>query len=457
MNSGTVRNYPGGQKIGEFYRPLPWLIVLSLFSFNQFGVLDLLGVRAVVQGFMIPPVVILGFLLVFPHIRKLPQDKLIRYLFVMLIMFSAKQLEASMVWNIGFAIIVGAAILFCRSPFYERTFELLMVVLTVFSLMGMLQWVILQFYPDLVFDLAVFNGVYLNNTEATILTDSSSYGAPIFPAFRLLGLGTGELYEFGPLVLPRLRSFLHEPSLAVAYFALPGALALTYSGYLRKCGIVVLVFSLLTLAVSVLVLVPLAGLSFLVLKFRRGRYANLCIVAIAVTFYSAVYFLVPPFDTLATESGSAYFENSNFAASSEGLSDKALSNYKRLGFIAYGVSMALQHPIIGVVGIDLHAVLGMYLWSFVYGGIIGLVAVYVLFFRCFSLLRSAFQSTYGHGLSRWVPYVLICAIFIQAAIFNDYGFSVAYGLTMIALTYRRLEDVVRGTGNAGQIHARASE
>lgn len=422
---------------------LPFFVVVSLFSFNQFGLLDLLGVRGVVQFLVNIPAVVFSAAIILPHIRKLLRGVLIRYLIVMLIMFALKQLEISMVWNLLFALAVGGAVLVGRDYFYKKTLEILIITLTAFSLMGILQWIIIQFDPSVVFDLAVFNATYLNNTESTIFSDSSSYGTPNAPGLRLLGLATGELYEFGPLTFPRLRSFLHEPSLAVAYFTLPGALALTYPGYMKRCGLIILMFSLLTLAASVLVIVPLALIALVILRVRRSNYAILLPAAIAIVFYIAVYLFVPPFNTVDLAGSSTFLLDMDSAVGLEDATDKALSNYKRLGFIAYGIYRALEQPIVGVAGVDLHAVLGMYLWSAVYGGIVGLIAVYFLFSSLFLLLWKAFQLRRKHGFWEWIPYVLICAIFIEAICINDFGFSVAYGLTMIALTYRRLEDLVK--------------
>jgi len=93
------------------------------------------------------------------------------------------------------------------------------------------------------------------------------------------------------------------------------------------------------------------------------------------------------------------------------------------------------------VGVDLHSPLGLFAWSAVYGGALGCLVVFLLFSNLFKMLIQVFKHAYTESLFKAIPYVLIYAIFIEAAWFNDYGFSVGFGLTMIALTYRRLQEI----------------
>ena len=419
------------------YLILAFTITLSLFSFNQFCLFDLLGIREEVQILAVIPTILISSLIILPRISKLLREPLVAYLALMLAFISIKNIEISSSYNLIFSLIVGGIIIISPINFYEKLAKLIISVVFLFSLRGILQAIILMFNHDLTKDIALFSGTYLNSKENLFFADGA-YGTPTYPEFRILGLGDGGGTEFGPLYFTRLRSFLHEPSLMVAYFALPGALSLTFGGHWKKIGIIILIFTSLSGAWSAFILVPITLLSFLILRLRSIRYALLFPFAGGLFFYLMIYYFVPAFHPIQLDDSSTYLSGIDYVVGAE--SDKIASNAIRLGLISYAVEAYSQNPISGV-GVNLNAPLGLFVWSAVYGGTLGLLVFILFISKFFRMLSKAFQHAYSESLRQSIPYALIYAIFIEATWFNDYGFSVGFGLTMIALTYRRLYEV----------------
>lgn len=421
----------------SLYAILVFTITLSLFSFNQFGLFDLMGIRGEVQIIAVIPTILISLLIVLQRVKRLLHEPLVAYLALMLVFISIKNIETSLSYNLIFSLLVGGVIITSPINFYEKLAKLVISLVFLFSLMGILQATILMFNPELAKDIAMFGATYLNSKENLFFADGA-YGTPTYPEFRILGLGDGGVTEFGPLYFTRLRSFLHEPSLVVAYFALPGALSLTFIGYWKKIGITILIFTCLSGAWSAFILAPITLLSFLILRLRNARYALLFPFGGGLFFCLMVYHFVPTFHPLQLNDLSTYLYNINYVADAD--NNKAASTAIRLGLISYAIEAYYQNPILGI-GVNLNAPLGLFVWSAVYGGIIGLLAFSLFILKFFRMLSKAFQRTHNEGLSKSIPLALIYAIFIEAAYFNDYGFSVGFGLTMVALTYRRLYEM----------------
>ena len=144
--------------------------------------------------------------------------------------------------------------------------------------------------------------------------------------------------------------------------------------------------------------------------------------------------LVPPYET-ELETPLKYFSTTN--SSLDTGNTKANSNIIRLGMISNALKLYLENPIIGISK-NQCAPMGLFCFSALYGGLIGLICAILFFRKFFRLLSIRFRETSENGFSRSIPYLLFYTSFIEATLFNDYGFSTAFGLVFTALIYRLL-------------------
>lgn len=101
----------------------------------------------------------------------------------------------------------------------------LILVVSFFSAMGLVQFILTNFISELPHATAFFNDQYLNS-QNFVLFDEGPYGITGYEYLRIFGFSDGSIIEFFIFTFTRLRSFLHEPSLVIAFFCFQGLLDL---------------------------------------------------------------------------------------------------------------------------------------------------------------------------------------------------------------------------------------
>jgi hypothetical protein len=427
------------------------VFVLALFSFNQFALLDLIGIRRIVQILTVPPLLFWGMLVFVHDFKKVLRWPIVIFLLVMTIMLLVKDIDITLFMNVLFVLCVSAVIVVAPYHFIERLVKVIISVVCFFAILGLIQAVVILFKPDVAKFIGLTHQSYSGSQEFILFHPFNSWIPPEGPYFRVLGLGTGAIHWYGPFALTRLRSFLHEPSLVVAYFALPGALSLTFGGRWRKIGVIVLGFATLSISGCFFVILPLSIMAILVLRIRNVYIFLTACVVVAVCFLVFVSNFLPFMLR-------GYGHDLSWLPYVGGVWDaeKALSVLVRSEQISVAVNAFVQNFFSGVKVNHFQAALGMLVWSAVFGGVVGLLAALATFGDFFVKLHKIFQFKLRRNFLESVPYVFIFAILVEAALFNDYGFSVGFGFTFIVLTYRVLLKVLADCETSADIEGQSA-
>lgn len=407
-------------------------IAISLFGLKQFQLFDLLGIRKTVQWALVPIVLLCGSVDLVRNINKLCRNPFIIFQMVMLVMFLCKNMEYSMTSNLLFSIAVSASIFTRHSFFCGRLSKTIINLIFFFSLLLIVQALIICFLPELI--LAISPPFSEEFVGKNIFFSASPFQGSYKGLLRILGSSTNDLVSFGPFNFSRPHSFLLEPSLSLAWFVLPGALALSIGGIYFRIGLIILLASMITGSWSVYFLFPMGILTLIVLRCGGNARLNTFLCLGATLFLLATACLVLPYET-EFETPLKYFTTTN--PSLDTGNTKANSNIIRLGMISNAVKLCLENPIFGTSK-NQCAPMGLFCFSALYGGLIGLICAILFFRKFFSLLSIRLRETSKNGFSRSIPYLLFYTSFIEATLFNDYGFSTAFGLVFTALIYRLL-------------------
>jgi hypothetical protein len=112
----------------------------------------------------------------------------------------------------------------------------------------------------------------------------------------------------------------------------------------------------------------------------------------------------------------------------------------RVGGIAYAQHLILENFILGS-SLNVRASIGLFLWSWLYGGVIGAIMVMSIFYqfnkRVFIILSSVNRNDNHLFLIVTSLYILV----IQALFFNDYGFNAPFGLVMLYALFAKINDM----------------
>ncbi|MFC1823045.1 hypothetical protein ACFL9T_10090 [Thermodesulfobacteriota bacterium] len=402
------------------------LIIACLFySMGSFGLLNIFGVRRLVQSFLIISVLPLTIIIIarFQILIKSP-------LFLLLLVFVFAELifeRSSMVLlDNCTAIIVIGLLLSINREYSNKILKYIIIICCVFSIMSIIQAVIVFFRPDIIPFLSP-NYTSISETERIIL--QHPLGVLGFTVFR------GEVYLFGR-IFTRFVSFAAEPSVLVYSFLVPGILALSFKGNIRYCSIPILFFSIfLSQSGTIWLSVSFGVVSWVMFQFLKGKARFVSIIP---------FFIIVLIFTFLSQTEISVFVKSimgKLGSLPEHYSAlyKYSSGNARLESIVYAFRLSKQYILMGAPFIPELTGVGFLLILTISAGFIGLSLGIIVFYRIFKLSVSCF-SLYK-GITGLMAALLFGTLF-QILLFSHYGWNRFPGLLMITLLMCRLEILI---------------
>ncbi|HEY1018690.1 MAG TPA: hypothetical protein VGE25_06825 [Sediminibacterium sp.] len=399
---------------------------LLFFVMGRFQLTDMLGLKRIFEGLLFIPISVYAIF----RIRDLSFKKHVNgLLIVVLITLVTKAIygEYLKVFDNFFALTALYAILSAPKHHVIAGIKSIIILDTFFSLIALLQLIILILFPDLTI-----------NTQLALLdsgiwtTISETQGAVVVSSFHpiaFLGLMTSDQLNVFGIQVARMRSFVSEPSLLVIFFMLPAVMGFFLKmKFWTNCSLIILLFCLLSISGSVQVCIIFAGLFFLLSSFFPTRFLFIWtpLAGMAVMLFIMITLgldLFTNFDMNLSQS-----ENTNFLA-------KGNSLVTRGNGLIFGANEALRSPFGSQFGHELP--LSVFLSVILNAGWIGAILLLIFFSKLItriSLMRKIDHSLVSKiGIS--ILFGIICTIFL----FNDYAVLNYTGLVLFTFLYRQLE------------------
>lgn len=416
------------------------LIVFSLFTFSNFGLFDAVGIRRESQLILIS-ISMLGMVTSFKfNLSDINFKIYISWLLFMGALVLINNVNESTFFGIIYSLIICIYLSSCRKiPDLDFFIKSVILVTSVFSALGLVQFILVNLIKDLPHATALFNDQYLNSQNFVLFAEGP-YGATGYEYLRILGFSDGAIIEFSILTFTRLRSFLHEPSLVIPFFLLPGLIGLTYSSRIRKISYINIAFSLLSLSSAIYIIFSFAVLLYLFLKIKIIKYIYIYVLTLIALIYLYIYYNIAPLESGLDNIDYLTYINSVNNEIIQSDNSKFSSFNSRVGGIAYAQHLILENFILGS-SLNVRASMGLFLWSWLYGGVIGAIMVLSIFYqfnkRVFIILSSVNRNENHLFLIITLLYILV----IQALFFNDYGFNAPFGLVMLYVLFARINDM----------------
>lgn len=313
-------------------------------------------------------------------------------------------------------VFVVAAVL-CAGKIYTDSMTISFIsIATFFSLLGIVQFFIFLFNPDLVHfaQFSIFEEQYLQNDNMAL------------HPLMILGFATGEQYELFGVNITRVHSFLKEPSMMVTFFLVPGIMALSYKGWIKWLSIPLILFSLISFSgavgASMVIVFGFFGLYILV----RGNMRLLSVMPIALLVVFCIVLIIFDIQYIVDL---VMFQLDKVKDAATFL-EKRSSFINRLEEIKLGFSV-IKENFFGIPNLIVN-VGGMFFYAFFYSGVLGGVLIIIVFRQYFNLTSS---------LRGTVPLFFVLLIYgtlTQVLILTSGGFYHPTGFVLMTLLLMRL-------------------
>ena len=413
------------------------LIAISFYSFGNFGFLNIFGARREIQLVLL--------LMLMPVLSMIAAKKIRLFLkeplwLLVLCFLIAEIIITQHVINIFtylISLITIGALLTMESKYVNYITKCIIVLCGIFSIMGIIQFVVLWFNPELS---AFMSSTYSSTTSADAILNIS--------ALEYLGFITayGSTTLLGHHV-HRFMSFASEPSVLVYSFLCPGILSLSYKGRIRMLAIPILLFAIVMVASGAIWLCILFSLISFPIGYVFKRYTRSGSVTIMLIIVM-VLLLITKIDIPLFMRNTIDFLSPVSSFHSMPL-QKYGSGVVRLTSIAYGIEKVSSHPFgLGSEG-TLGVIAGLIVVSGLFCGFPGLLLISVIFYRMFKYGIHVWQ---GYGKEGKIFSALFCGTLFQVSFFSAYGWTSFAGLTMLCLLYIRIRDLSASLTIAGPMH-----
>lgn len=402
---------------------LLWLFFLTTAKFYYFNIMGIKKFVLVAVAMIVPLLLISNFrYLSYVYGKNKIFTILICYMIVVWILRA--NLETTYLYVI--TMVLSGFILESTRETYDRIVKYMAAILGFFSSMVIIQALLYVLFPSL------FGGGGNPVPYGRSSLDSFSVTNPI----QYLGFwASGRTIILG-VSLPRFSSFASEPSMLVPIFFIPGLIGLTYSGFVRKSSISIIIFTILLASAGTIYLsLAFGGLLYLILFFsallikhrQLRKYSSLLLVILLGLQYFAL-------------SASQVMEwlDSKIAIYSDYasiLGSASHKSYVRLISSDEAMSLISVFPF----GSDQNALTatGLILdYGLMYGyvGIIFCIIIYSPF-----ILKYATLFFSSSTILMKVVAALIVGTLVQALLFNGYGWLSPSGIITSLLLYKRVE------------------
>lgn len=404
------------------------LIIAGLFySMGNFGFLNIFGIRREVQI-----IFILGLLLIGPLIYANLPRLLTKPIFLLALAcffteIILRQRSVDILDRLTTILVIGI-LLSVSKEYRDKTLRIIIVMAAIFSIMAIVQAIIIIFKPGLILLVA---GDYTSMSEAAKLEILNPIG--------ILGFNTAEEVNFFGHDFTRFRSFGSEPSVLVYSFLVPGILALSYKGYIRLLAIPILFFSIfLAQAGTIWLSISLGIMAWGLLYLFKRRVFLLSVLPFLLIIVGLI--------VLSRMDISSFIINmmEKFVSSLPeyySVLNKTRSAIFRFEDMRNAFTIS-QKYFLGTPFVSELSGTGLLIGLTLSAGLIGLILGIILFYYIFKLITRCFKL--NRGTVRLMA-ALLYGTFIQVLSFSSYGWNRFAGFLLLALIINRLEILVSET------------
>ena len=298
--------------------------------------------------------------------------------------------------------------------------RILLFILLSFSLAAFVQVVIIFIDPTLT--------AYIIKSIDTGYYGKISIRHPI----EWLGNADSIAWLFG-IGYPRFSSYIDQASAMPAYFLLPSAIILISHIKHRNLAYIPIIFSVVSMGGGVIFCLITSGVIYLLCR----RLPRLFLTALPFVMLISFLLIIVLLFSDAVH-GDQLFESSktnhpfvNY------LAGRAVSGLARVTIIIEGIESIISSPVFGIEN-STEKFGSLILTSGQRAGFLGMIVAILAFAMLFRNIASAMHSVRGDAHTIY-GLALLYAVAAQAMIYNDYGFSKFWGLTMFSVAYVMLQ------------------
>jgi hypothetical protein len=408
-----------------------WAIVIYLYTTGPFALFDLLGIRRIIQIIAALLLLVLGFKYFAKGLLNGEKNGQVALLALLGCIFLLKSRPILHALDLISACYIIIAIKGLPYQVFANLISKVVKVAALFAAGGVMLFLILAAFPSASSYIEWSADIYLSRDFA--LTNP----------LMLLGSATNESFEFlGLFSVPRIKSFLYEPSLIPMYFVVPMAMSL-YIGRSRLALACIVTFCFVSLSGTFYATIGCGIISLLLLRHFCGffRWAPLFFWIMFAAFLR-LYIAPLVVSELQSEeekvTASAIVQDFNEETYR---GSRSASAAIRLASASWGLEQALNEPITGASKVH-SFVFGMFIYSFVNGGIVTLMLCVVFSMYLFERI-SVVGADMRRNLRGEIACALIGGLYLQGFVFNDYGISSFYGMVTAAIAFRFLGELQR--------------
>ena len=397
------------------------LIAISFYCFGNFGFLNTFDARREIQSALLLMLMPVLLIIAAKKIGRVLKEPLFLLIFCFLMAEIMIRQQPIYMLNYLVALITIGALLTIERKYVSFISKCIIVLCALFSVMGILEYIILWFKPTLA-------DTMLSNYSSTTSADPISNISTIEYLGFITAHGTTTL--LGHHVY-RLMSFASEPSVLVYSFLCPGILALSYRGMIRVLAYPIFVFTIVfvasgTIWLCILFSLILFPIGYFFKKFPRSGSLTIMLiimmVMVMITKIDIPLFMRSTIDFLSPVS----------SVHSMPL-QKYTSGVVRLTTLRYAFENVWSHPF----GAASTTGGGLILRSGLICGYLGLLLSSIVFYRLFKYSIHVWQA---YGKKEKMFSALLCGTLVVVCFFSSYGWPSYPGLIMFTLLYLRIKD-----------------
>ena len=289
------------------------LLVIAYFSFGNFGYLNLLGIRELVQF----SVILFSFhgVFVLPDVNK-HNKRILKWLFMFVVYVGIVNIvvhqSLELLLLIWLMFVFSAFVLVADFKWVISITKKIVIVAFLFSVMGFFAFFSYVFNPELLYSTDLY--AYTSDTG------SGAVNSDFYLDYFSLAVD-GNMDLFG-IQVPRMRSFSSEPSATLVHMLVPGVLSLFLDYRYRILGFVIILFNLFAiLSLTTIIVFFVAFLIYPLFLYSKKIFiyfslgaagfsimlaaSNVGLVVQMIDIYGSEIHQNTSFNLIATKKGSA--------------------------------------------------------------------------------------------------------------------------------------------------------
>lgn len=404
------------------------IFALSFFSFAGFVLFDFLALKRPFQIFSFGFTFFIGSLLI---VAKRPSPMVFSFgslcytIYLIAGCFHSFFIQKLSFLTLTYVVILFAMLMLSRLGIFavKRLSGWVLFYVFLFACMGFAEFTFLMLHPEVI-------PLTSADPNALYLTDQINYLHPI----NFLGYSTGleSAKSFLGITVTRMRSFMFEPSLVVAYFLLPAGFAFLFqSRFFYFVGFIAFAFSLLTLSGSAFLSIFMGLIPLAVYRWTHMRVFFLLIPLIQVLFFlsmnlfglteDVIYLINIPGELIKEYTGVDIFI-------------KTTSAVARLNMFKEATDLILKYPTGQPFASTLSV--GTFWLSYLMNTPVGFICNLFMMLWIFNRIGYGFLLEFSKRKKNYFRVLglsLIYGVLYFSFSFSSYGFTTGFGLIWIYL------------------------